>query len=182
MSSLVISFGAVWLLQKALFPKQVELVNASSEPDPLADERPAAPVGQVQTDSGSSLSISSLLGSVVIVHFWTAECSTCLLELPQFSELQKHYETRGLRVLAVNLDSQEVNSKKAKEIWDNGNFQFEPVFDPQRTFAGQLGVSSMPVTIVLDRKGRVAFQSFGANDWSAKETAQMIEDLLLEGP
>jgi thiol-disulfide isomerase/thioredoxin len=156
------------------------LTNASSEPDPLASEREAAPALQFTDFEEKSQKLEKLKGKVVLIGFWTAECSTCILELPEFQELAKRYRSEGLEVLAVNLDSKEVGQKAAREIWQRGGFQFASYWDAEKQIAAAFRVETLPSAIVLDRKGRMAFSSYGANDWQSSETARLIEDLLLE--
>ena len=100
--------------------------------------------------------------------------------LPAFQELKKRYQSEGLEVVAINIDSTEEGRKSARESWAKGRYEFESYYDPNRDIAKQLGVETLPSNFVIDRKGRKAFESFGANDWLAPETARLIEDLLVE--
>lgn len=156
------------------------LPHASSEPDPMASDRTAIADFSVQSVSGDTFKLSDYQGKVVLVSFWSSECTTCVLELPAFSELLKRYKSDGLEVLSVNLDPAESGAKAAKELWSRGNFSFSAYLDPSKNVAKNLGIETVPSGVVIDRKGRMAFNSYGANDWLAPETARLIEDLLLE--
>ncbi len=156
------------------------LPHASSEPDPLASDRAAISDFSVQSTDGESFKLSDHQGKVVLISFWSSDCTTCVLELPAFSELLKRYKKDGLEVLSINLDPAESGDKAAKEVWSHGNFSFHAYLDPSKNVAKSLGIETVPSGVVIDRKGRMAFNSYGANDWLAPETARLIEDLLLE--
>lgn len=156
------------------------LPHASTEPDPLASDRPAIADFSVQSTEGDTFKLSGHKGKVVLVSFWSSECSTCVLELPAFSELLKRYQTDGLEILSINLDPPETAKKTTQEVWSRGKFDFKPYVDPTRGVAKAFQIETVPSGFVIDRKGRIAFNSFGANDWLAPETARLLEDLLLE--
>lgn len=175
--------GIVVLAMLALYvldQKPTNLINASNEPDPMADERVVVADSAVAGLDGSTKRLSEFRGSVLVVTFWTAECSTCVVELPAFAELSKRYSENGLKVLAVNLDAAETGTKAAQDLWSRGQFPFPAFVDPERGLARAFGFETLPSNYVLDRKGRIAFSSTGANDWLGPETARLIEDLLLE--
>jgi peroxiredoxin len=156
------------------------LPHASTEPDPMASDRPAIADFSVQSTEGDTFKLSSHKGKVVLVSFWSSECSTCVLELPAFSELSKRYKSDGLEILSINLDPPETATKTTQDVWARGNFAFKPYVDPSRAVAKTFQIETVPSGFVIDRQGRIAFNSYGANDWLAPETARLIEDLLLE--
>ncbi len=146
----------------------------------MASDRTPIADFSVQSVAGDTFKLSDHQGKVVLVSFWSSECTTCVLELPAFSELVNRYKKDGLEVLSVNLDPVESGAKAAKELWSRGNFNFNAYLDPSKNVAKNLGIETVPSGVVIDRKGRMAFNSYGANDWLAPETARLIEDLLLE--
>ena len=54
---------------------------------------------------------------VTILLFWSADCATCMEEIPKLKVMYEKYKTRGLAVYAVNLD-------KEKSKWLNVVSQF----------------------------------------------------------
>lgn len=177
--------GLVILAVVAMFMMSQEpthLPNASNEPDPLALDRPAIPDFSVKTADGETFELRQHKGKVILVSFWSSECTTCVVELPAFTELMKRYKKEGLEILSINLDPTETGSKVAKEMWSKGSFPFDPYLDPTRVVAKAFQIETVPSGFVIDRSGRLAFNSYGANDWLAPETARLIEDLLMEQP
>ena len=176
----LIVMAGLYLLNRA--PNR--LPHASSEPDPMADSRPAGVdftlTDKLQASSENQFKLSEQHGNVVLITFWSTECPTCLMELPAFNELRKRYKSDGLEVVAINLDTTPEGKSQAQELWKKGDYSFGSFFDSTRDVAKLLNVETLPSTFVIDRKGRTAFTSYGANDWRAPETARLIEDLLLE--
>ncbi len=147
----------------------------------MAQDRPAVADFTVKSADGDTFKLSEQKGKVIIVSFWATDCSTCVLELPAFSELLKRYKREGLIILSVNLDGDAAaGAKSAKELWARGKFDFDAYLDPSRTVAKTFEIETVPSGFVIDRNGRLAFNSYGANDWLAPETARLIEDLLIE--
>jgi thiol-disulfide isomerase/thioredoxin len=146
----------------------------------MAGDRSLAPELVLTSTDGEKLSLKDLRGKVVVVGFWASDCTTCLLELPAFEEIRKRYDRDGLEVLAINLDRQNVGEKFAKEVWERGGFKTGSYLDAARESANAFKIETLPSAVVLDRQGRMAFNSYGANDWLSPETARLIEDLLLE--
>ena len=156
------------------------LTNASLEPDPLAGDRPPVANFTVTSTIGETFELAQHKGKVILVSFWTSNCSTCILELPVFSELAKRYESEGLEVLSINLDTADIGARVASDVWSKGGFEFAAHLDPERNVAKIFQIETVPSGFVIDRQGRMAFNSYGANDWLAPETRQLLEDLLLE--
>ena len=176
--------GLLILITIAMFmmsKEPVTLPNASSEPDPMAQDRPSIAGFSVKSAEGATFELSAHKGQVIIVSFWASDCTTCVLELPAFSELLKRYKNEGLTVLSINLDADAAAAaKSAKELWSRGKFDFEAYLDPTHAVAKTFEIETVPSGFVIDRNGRLAFNSYGANDWLAPETARLIEDLLME--
>lgn len=146
----------------------------------MAEERTAVADFSVRSLRGEAFKLSGHYGKVLLITYWNSECSTCVVELPAFAQIFERYKSEGLEVVAINVDPEEIGAKAADELWERGHFGFPAYLDPNRESATALGLETLPMGFVIDRKGRLAFVSSGANDWLAPETARLIEDLLLE--
>jgi thiol-disulfide isomerase/thioredoxin len=63
-----------------------------------------APPFEVKRLDGSTLSLESLQGRVVVVNFWATWCPPCREELPYLVSTIREYEARGVTLVAVNTD------------------------------------------------------------------------------
>lgn len=130
--------------------------------------------------SGQSKKLSDFRGNVVILSFWASWCGPCLTELPTFSEIESKFRDRGLKVMAVNVDDDDIGKTFASEFWKKRNLQFTTYFDPEKAAAQLYEIDTLPATFVVDRQGRIALSAFGANDWSSHDAIDLIESLLVE--
>lgn len=106
----------------------------------------------------SFLSNADFKGKVVIVDFWASWCGPCKQELPALNSLYKKYQGKGLVVVGFNLDDKKDDALKFVQ---EQKVDFPLVYDQQKTFASKLGISTMPSSFILDKKGQVAFVQKG---------------------
>lgn len=100
----------------------------------------------------------SVKGKVVILHFWQVGCSSCKLEMPAMDVLYKQYQRKGLAVLAVNVgQKKEAVRSFAAEL----GASYPILVDAGEKGAALFGVTDVPRTYVIDRKGIVKYRILG---------------------
>lgn len=110
--------------------------------------------------TGRSVKIPEhLLGKVVILHFWQVGCSSCRLDMPAMDMLYKKYQKKGLEILAVN-----VGQKKEVVRSFAAGLQVSYIFliDPDEKGARLFGVTDVPRTYIIDRRGVVRYRILGS--------------------
>ncbi|MEN9739825.1 MAG: hypothetical protein RLZ72_91 [Actinomycetota bacterium] len=117
---------------------------------------------KAETNHGDPVSSDDLRGSVVVVNFWYASCPPCRIEAP---ELAKYASSApdGVRFLGVNVYDADAAAKSFEAKF---GIPYPSVLDVatgsvRLAFAGSLPPNAVPVTIVLDREGRVAARISG---------------------
>ncbi len=100
---------------------------------------------------GNKLQMSSFQGKVLVLDFWATWCVPCRVQHGVYGEVMKHYEGRkdvAFLPLSTDEDHSVVAPFLESQMWDKHVY-----FDDglQRV----LGVSQIPTTIVLDKKGVV---------------------------
>lgn len=97
-----------------------------------------------------TVKLSDLRGRPVVVRFWATGCSACVAGMPKLDAFSKSYRDKGLTVLAVNVG----NSKPLVEAFAKGlKLTYPVLLDPALIAAGKYGVTSVPTTVFIDRKG-----------------------------
>jgi len=97
-------------------------------------------------------------GKVVILHFWQVGCSSCKLEMPAMDDLYGKYRRKGLEVLAVNVgQKKEIVRAFAAEL----GASYPILVDVDGKGAALFGVTDVPRTYVIDRKGIVRYRILG---------------------
>ncbi len=107
----------------------------------------------VQTD-GRQVSLDSLRGSPAVVVFWTAWCPFCKEEAPHINELAAQYETRGVRVLGINIQDSE--ARTAGGVREFG-IKYAVARDADARIAKLYKVQGTPTVIFLDKDGIVRY-------------------------
>lgn len=112
-----------------------------------------------QTLEGKKFDWSQYRGKVVLVDFWATWCGPCVAELPNVKENYDKYHGKGFDVVGISLDEDRDALKdfvKEREIaWVQ---LFEPEKDNQgweHPMAKRYGVSGIPTTILVDKRGKV---------------------------
>ena len=124
---------------------------------------------------GKPIKLSSLKGKVVLLDFWATWCTGCKVEIPWFIEFDKAYRAKGLAAVGVAMDDE--GWKKVEPYLKDHPISYTVV-------AGNLdagtpyGISALPVTVLIDRAGRVAARHVGVVD--KKEFEAELKQLLAE--
>jgi len=142
----------------------------------VPENRVVAPDFLLGDGSGTSVSLSELRGKVVLLHFWATDCSVCGAEIPWFVEFQQTFRTRGLVVLGVARDAEawkEVPNSTRNPINYRKLIGGDEIF--QRY--GAINATT-PVTLIIDKTGRIAGTHTGLCSKSEYESA--ITELLSE--
>src|SRR5262249_34512931 len=119
---------------------------------------PGAPGFQLKTLERKSIRLSDYPGKAVLLNFWATWCVPCNEEMPWLIAFQKQYGPKGLVVLGIAMDSS-VEAIKKFTAKQEINF---PIVLGSQAVADQYYVKGLPVSIFIDRNGRITDQLPGA--------------------
>lgn len=131
-------------------------------------------------EDGTTAKISEFKGKVVILSFWATWCVPCLVELPTFAKLEKELGSQGLAIVPVNVEDETVDRQFIASLWQKHGISFPNYYDPLQKNASLMDIQIMPTNYVLDRQGRIAFASYGANNWAGTKARKFITAILAE--
>ncbi|HTY42284.1 MAG TPA: TlpA disulfide reductase family protein [Thermoanaerobaculia bacterium] len=126
-----------------------------------ADARPAAPPFTLDNAAGKPVSLEDYRGRVVVLNFWATWCHGCKQELPWFVRFQKDYGSRGLVVVGASTDA---DGWKVVTPYLKKKPLNYPVVIANEALTKAYDVQAMPVTVLIDRQGRVAATYVGMID------------------
>lgn len=139
---------------------------------------PGQPLPDLSTFGLAGLLPDSFAGRVVLVDFWASWCGPCKASFPVLDGLQKKYADRGLVVLAVSVD--EKADAKDRFLAEHP-VSFAVVHDLAQRLVAAAGISAMPSSFLVDRKGVIRFAHTGFKPESTPaELEREIESLLAE--
>src|SRR5438874_10415128 len=107
-------------------------------------------------DKPGKLELASLRGKVVVLNFWASWCVPCKQEAKTFQRVWQEYRSRGVVVLGV--DSKDF-SGDAHSFAKRYGLTYPLVRDSDGSLWGPYGVSFLPVTRVIDRRGKYVGKS-----------------------
>jgi thiol-disulfide isomerase/thioredoxin len=160
-------------LQNAMLKQQG--TNGSAAAAGIAIGSPAPNV-ELPDPSGKMRSLANLQGKVVLIDFWASWCGPCRAANPHVVELYKKYKDRGFTVFSISLDGvdtrrteganpEEIASRKeeSRKKWieaiKKDNLSWENHVSDLGNWgsaaAQTYGVTSIPRTYLLDKKGNV---------------------------
>lgn len=152
------------------------------------DEIPVAERGEPvvfegKTESGETVSSADYAGEVLVVNFWYAACGPCRVEAPFLEEVNQEFTGNGAEFLGVNTyDQAETALSFAKDY----GITYPSVIDindgkVKLAFAAVSPLNATPVTLVVDKEGRVAARIIGQVE-SASILGTLVSDAIAEQP
>jgi cytochrome c biogenesis protein CcmG, thiol:disulfide interchange protein DsbE len=138
-----------------------------------------APLLQLR-DEGTGLNFASgdLMGKVLFVNFWASWCPPCKEEMPSIEAL--------FREMKENNDFQMITILYKDSYIDGtgfvkGNGFTIPVYADQGGVAARtFGVTGVPETYLLDKKGQIRKKVLGPAEWNSQQAKDLINSLLNE--
>ena len=140
-----------------------------------ASARKAAPDFILQDANGKPIRLADFKGRVVVLDFWATWCHGCKLEIPWFMEFEDKYKRKGLSVLGVSMD--DGGWKDVKPFIAAKKMNYTVVLGND-ALAKSYGLGPMPMTVLIDRNGRIADSHSGVVDKAKWESE--IRSLLAE--
>jgi cytochrome c biogenesis protein CcmG/thiol:disulfide interchange protein DsbE len=138
---------------------------ASAELPPSAQRKPANDFSLPGRD-GKPVRLSGLKGKVVLLDFWATWCTGCKVEIPWFIEFDKAYRAKGLAAVGVSMDDE---GWKTIEPYLKAHPISYTIVAGNFDAAGPYGITALPVTVLIDRAGRVAARHVGVVQKAAFE-------------
>lgn len=151
---------------------------AATSPDvvPVASRKPA-PAISLRDAAGKKQQLSDYRGRVVLLDFWATWCTGCKPEIPWFIEFDKKYRSEGLSAIGVSVDGEGWRTVKA--YLAEHPIIYPIVLGDIDLMQKRFGLpASLPVTLLIDRQGRIAQTHPGVVDQNQFEAD--IRQLLAE--
>jgi cytochrome c biogenesis protein CcmG/thiol:disulfide interchange protein DsbE len=115
--------------------------------------RTPAPALSLRDASGAPIALADFKGKVVLLDFWATWCAGCKVEIPSYMEFQTKYSRRGLVSVGVAMD--EEGRQKVKPYLARHPINY-PIVVGDAELARRFNITALPVTLLIDRAGRIA--------------------------
>ena len=145
---------------------------------PPAEARKKTPAFFLSDANGSPVRLSDYKGKVVVIDFWATWCTGCKVEIPWFMEFQDKYKSRGLATIGAAMDDE--GWEKVRPYINEHPFNYPIVAGNAAALAKTFNITGLPLTILIDRKGKIVDAHAGVVDKDAWE--QELRAVLEERP
>lgn len=127
--------------------------------------------------SSKVVRLSDYQGNIVYLDFWASWCKPCRKSFPFMNEIQKKYQTQGLKVIGVNLDPEH---KDAQKFLKTVPAEFILAYDPKGITSEKYQVKQLPTSYLIDQQGHIIYIHKGFKDSTKNNIeAKIIEALTL---
>jgi cytochrome c biogenesis protein CcmG/thiol:disulfide interchange protein DsbE len=135
--------------QAAAGPTQVGVIRRQIDGPNMAGRIGApAPDFEWNAPDGSTRTLASLRGKVVVMNFWATWCKPCRTEMPLLNSV-----ARGSDAVFLAVDLQE-DGAKARSFFDQLALdRLDPILDLDGQTTRRYGVVGLPATFFIDAQG-----------------------------
>ena len=125
--------------------------------------------------SGNDVSLADFEGKVVILDLWATWCGPCRKEIPFLVSLYEEYKDEGLVVVGVGLDQ---GGASVIAPFVEANDVSYTILVGNQEIGRDYRVRSIPMTLTIDRDGRVAAKDVGFAPTMEGAMRARVEELL----
>lgn len=140
--------------------------------------------GQVAPDfdllgaDGSAHKLSDYSGKVILISFWASWCVECIAEMPALESLHERFADKEVVILGISIDRDE---EAMRGVLSRFPASYPILRDTTgEVFIDRYAVTSLPTTLLVDRRGIIRDRIEGGIDLASKEFARKLDDLLAE--
>lgn len=120
-----------------------------------------APVVGLRLYSGGTLDTSQLRAKPFVVTFWASWCPPCREEAPLLEEVSRDYRDDGVTFVGVNIWDRE---EDARAFLEEYGVTYPNGWSPNGASAVEYGLTGIPETFFIDRRGEVTRKWLGPFD------------------
>jgi thiol-disulfide isomerase/thioredoxin len=132
------------------------------------------PAASFKDPRGAAVSLSDFRGRPLLVNLWATWCAPCVKEMPTLDALAAR-ENGRVQILAISQDG-EARDKVERFFADHDFSALEPYLDPKLELMPELGVDTLPTTILYDSDGKEVWRMVGIADWQSRSSAALIAE------
>jgi len=126
---------------------------------------------QLQGFGGDVLLLSSLRGKPLIINVWASWCVPCRAEMGSLERLHQRYGGKQFNLIGISTDD---DTNAAFNFLMRLGVTFDNYADNKLMMENMLGANTIPLTLLIDAKGKVLKKVRGYHVWDSDETIKMI--------
>ena len=125
--------------------------------------------------SGNTKKFSSYRGKPLIINVWASWCGPCREEISSLERLSHRFGGKQINVIGISTDD---DASAAAAFIKDSKLTFTNYLDSHVRLENLLGANTIPLTILVDERGRVIEKIRGFQEWDNPETIKFINQKL----
>jgi cytochrome c biogenesis protein CcmG, thiol:disulfide interchange protein DsbE len=122
--------------------------------------------------------LSDLRGSVVFVNFWATWCGSCIEEIPSIEKLYRQLsENPHFKMVTILVKD---DLRRASGFMKQNGYTFPVYLNTDESAAKYFGITGVPETFILDKKGILRHKVIGPTEWDSPDVMQNLQALINE--
>jgi thiol-disulfide isomerase/thioredoxin len=116
-------------------------------------------------------------GKVTVVSFWATWCVPCKKEIKNIREqLPEWKKEADFNFMTVSIDESRTEGLVKSYVKSQG-WEFPTFIDPNSDLKRSLNFQNVPFTIIIDKKGKIAFMHSGYEEGGEQEVFEKVLEL-----
>ena len=122
---------------------------------------------------GKQVTLEQILNGkkAVLINFWATWCPSCRREIPQLMELEKKWQAESFSVVGIDVGE---SPEKVRSYKDKNGITYPILLDGESKTSGHYGVVGLPMSFLLDSKGRLIGQYHEYSDELAADVEKTL--------
>lgn len=125
--------------------------------------------------SGDFRKLSEFRGKPLIINVWASWCGPCRAEMGSLERLSRRFSRKKLNVIGISTDD---DAQAALSFLLKSRITFDNYLDRNLLLENMLGANTIPLTILVDARGKVVNKVHGTREWDSPESLEFIGRML----
>lgn len=137
----------------------------TDEPEAGAPRATGTAIGDIAPDyagvdsDGNAQRLSSRRGKLVVLNFWATWCTPCKIETPLLNDLHSRFGSSGVEIIGVSVD--DTGWADVSNFVSQQRIGYTVTLADAQTIEAFGGVDQLPMTLVIDKNGRIVAKHVG---------------------
>ena len=153
------------------------LPGCTREEKPALEGNPA-PAFTLKDLTGREVRLADLRGKVVLLNFWATWCPPCREEIPSMMRLNQAMAGKPFQRVAVSIN--EGGAQEVEAYFKQSGNALPALLDTTQKVAKRYGLTGVPETFVIDKKGVILKKFVGGMEWSDPTVVKYLTDAAMQ--
>jgi len=135
----------------------------------------SAPPFEAKTLDGQTFKLADQAGKIVVLDFWATWCHPCVVALPIVNETVAKYKSQGVVFQTVNKGD---DPTVIREFLASQKLDVPVLLDPTDAVCGLFRADMIPLTVIIDKTGKVQVVHVGAGPDVGEKLAKELDQIL----